>query len=141
MAGKRGTVQYGALPYGVDDGGEVQIVLVTSRATRRWIIPKGWPMKLLAPHKAAAREAFEEAGVVGKPCKEAIGAYRYDKLTDEGLLLRCTVTVYPLRVQRLDEEWPEAHQRERRWFTQGEAARLVDEPELRVLLRDYRPAE
>lgn len=141
MAAKRGTVQYGALPYAVDDDGELRILLVTSRATRRWIIPKGWPMKLRRPHKAAAQEAFEEAGVVGRPFKEPIGAYQYDKLTDDGVSIRCTVTVFPLRVRRLDKQWPEADQRERRWFAQAEAARLVDEPELRVLLRDYRPQD
>ena len=139
MAGKRGRVQYGALPYVVGDDGELRILLVTSRATRRWIIPKGWPMKLCPPHKAAAREAFEEAGVVGKSQKQAIGAYEYDKLADDGASVRCTVTVYPLRVRRLDEKWPEADERERRWFAQSEAAKLVDEPELRALLRDYRP--
>ena len=141
MAAKRGTVQYGALPYAVDDDGELRILLVTSRATRRWIIPKGWPMKLRAPHKAAAQEAFEEAGVVGRPFKAPIGAYQYDKLTDDGVSIRCTVTVFPLRVRRLDKEWPEADQRERRWFAQAEAARLVDEPELRTILRDYRPQD
>jgi hypothetical protein len=61
-------IQYGALPYREIKSG-VQILLVTSRNTRRWIIPKGWPQSGTPPHRAAAREAFEEAGVVGKSAK------------------------------------------------------------------------
>ena len=140
MTQKRGNVQYGALPYAIGDDGELRILLVTSRGTGRWIIPKGWPMKFRRPHKAAAQEAFEEAGVIGRPQKEPIGAYEYDKMTDEGASIRCTVTVFPLKVRHLNRSWPEARERERQWFTQREAAKAVDEPQLRALLRDYRPA-
>ena len=140
MAQKRGNVQYGALPYSMGEDGELRILLVTSRTTRRWIIPKGWPMKLRAPHRAAAQEAFEEAGVVGKPQKRPIGDYQYDKLTDDGLSIRCTVTVFPLEVRSLDKRWKEAKERDRQWFTAVEAAELVAEPELRALLQNYRPA-
>lgn len=139
MPQKKGNVQYGALPYAVGKDGELRILLVTSRTTRRWIIPKGWPMKLRRPHQAAAQEALEEAGVVGKPQKRPIGDYQYDKLTDDGLSIRCTVTVFPLEVRSLDKRWKEALERERRWFTPGEAARLVAEPELSALLENYRP--
>jgi 8-oxo-dGTP pyrophosphatase MutT (NUDIX family) len=139
MAQKRGNVQYGALPYAVGTDGELRILLVTSRGTRRWIIPKGWPMKLRRPHKAAAQEAFEEAGVIGKSSKQPVGAYEYDKLADDGSSVRCTVTVFPLEVRHLDDSWPEAAERARQWFAQEEAANLVDEPALRILLRDYRP--
>ena len=137
--GKQANVQYAALPYELGEDGAVRILLVTSRGTRRWIIPKGWPMKLHPPHKAAAVEAFEEAGVVGRPAKKAIGAYEYDKVANDGSSLRCRVTVFPLAVERLDAEWPEAGQRQRQWFAADEAAGLVDEPELRELLRHYRP--
>lgn len=140
MLQKRGNVQYGALPYAVDGDGKLFILLVTSRGTRRWIIPKGWPIKFRSPHKTAAQEAFEEAGVVGKSEKCPIGAYEYDKTTDDGLSIRCTVTVFPLEVVRLDKDWPEGLERERQWFTQKEAAQRVDEPELRAMLRSYRPS-
>jgi 8-oxo-dGTP pyrophosphatase MutT (NUDIX family) len=139
MPQKKGNVQYGALPYAVGKDGELRILLVTSRTTRRWIIPKGWPMKLRRPHQAAAQEALEEAGVVGKPQKRPIGDYQYDKLTDDGLSIRCTVTVFPLEVRSLDKRWKEALERERQWFTPGEAAKLVAEPELSALLENYRP--
>jgi 8-oxo-dGTP pyrophosphatase MutT (NUDIX family) len=139
VAQKRGNVQYGALPYTLGTDGELRILLVTSRGTRRWIIPKGWPMKFRRPHQAAAQEALEEAGVVGKPQKRPIGDYQYDKLTDDGLSIRCTVTVFPLEVRSLDKSWKEAKERERQWFTRGEAAELVAEPELRALLQNYSP--
>ena len=139
MAQKKGNVQYGALPYAFGPDGELRILLVTSRGTRRWIIPKGWPMRLRSPHKAAAQEAFEEAGVIGKSRKQPVGAYEYDKFADDGTSIRCTVTVFPLEVRSLDVAWPEASERARQWFGQEEAASVVDEPDLRVLLRDYRP--
>ena len=73
-------VQYGALPYRLDDDGSVEVLLVTSRETKRWIIPKGWPIKGLKPSKAAAREAYEEAGVRGRIAGRAFGHYVYEKL-------------------------------------------------------------
>lgn len=139
MSQKQGNVQYGALPYRVEANGDLRILLVTSRGTRRWIIPKGWPMKYRRPHKAAAQEAFEEAGVTGRSDKRPIGAYEYDKMTDEGISIRCVVTVFPLEVRKVGQRWPEENQRERQWFSRGEAAELVDEPELQALLRSYRP--
>lgn len=140
MSQKRGNVQYGALPYAVGPDGDLRILLVTSRGTRRWIIPKGWPMKFRRPHKAAAQEAFEEAGVIGKSEKRPIGVYEYDKVTDDGLAIRCTVTVFPLEVRHLGRTWPEASERDRRWFSQTEAAERVDEPQLQDMLRTYRPS-
>lgn len=138
MPDKKRNLQYGALPYAIDEAGELQILLVTSRGTGRWIIPKGWPMRLLPPYKAAAREAFEEAGVIGKPKRKSIGAYEYDKFADDGSFIRCKVRVFPLAVQRLEDDWLEASQRRRRWFGQEEAAGLVEEPALKALLRGYR---
>ncbi|HEX2018774.1 MAG TPA: NUDIX hydrolase, partial [Aurantimonas sp.] len=70
--------QFAALPFRTDADG-VEVLLVTSRDTGRWVIPKGWPMKNRRPHRAAAIEAFEEAGVVGKASKVPMGTYDYDK--------------------------------------------------------------
>jgi 8-oxo-dGTP pyrophosphatase MutT (NUDIX family) len=80
-------IQYGALPYREIKSG-VQILLVTSRGTRRWIIPKGWPQRGMPAHRAAALEAFEEAGVVGKVSKKTVGSYWYDKIFESGSI-RC----------------------------------------------------
>ena len=132
--------QIAALPLRRGRDGSTEACLITSRETQRWLIPKGWPIKGLNSRQTAAQEAFEEAGVVGKPQKRPIGDYQYDKLTDDGLSIRCTVTVFPLEVRSLDKRWKEAKERDRQWFTAVEAAELVAEPELRALLQNYRPA-
>ena len=131
-------VQYAALPYTVDGG--VKGLLITSRETRRWVIPKGWPMKRLSASHAAAREALEEAGVSGEVAPEAAGAYRYVKRMRDGATIACLVQVFPLRVTEEHAHWPEEIQRERAWFTPGEAAARVAEPELKALLRAFDPA-
>src|SRR5688572_19108780 len=90
-------VQHGALPYRVGRDGVVEILLVTSRGTRRWIIPKGWPIKGLKPARSAAREAYEEAGVRGAIGSKAIGSFVYDKWIEEGVSVPCEVGVFPLK--------------------------------------------
>ncbi len=97
-------------------------MLVTSRETRRWVLPKGWAEAGLAPHDLAAREAFEEGGIVGEAAAEAVGAYGYLKRLPGGRSVECRVEVFPLRVERLLGDWPERGQRERRWFTPARAA-------------------
>jgi 8-oxo-dGTP pyrophosphatase MutT (NUDIX family) len=144
MAGKnrkrgKGATQYGALPYVMDERGAVRVLLVTSRETRRWVIPKGWPMKGREPHEAAAQEAFEEAGVLGEAAPVPIGAYPYWKRRKRTFKL-LTVEVYPLRVRDLADTWPEAHQRERAWAAPERAAALVDEPGLVALLDAFAPS-
>ena len=90
-------VQYGVLPYRFSQDAALEILLVTTRGTRRWIVPKGWPIKGLRPPKSAAREAFEEAGVTGRIGAKPIGFFAYDKLRDEaGGTTICEVKVYPL---------------------------------------------
>ena len=127
--------QVAALPYRL--GLELEILLITSRETRRWVIPKGWPMKGMTPYQAAAQEAREEAGVVGTAAEESIGAYRYMKLAKNGASLLCDVAVYPLQVIAQLEAWPEQDQRNQRWFTAEEAASAVDEAELGDLIRVF----
>jgi 8-oxo-dGTP pyrophosphatase MutT (NUDIX family) len=128
--------QYAALPYRFRDG-SVEILLVTSRETHRWVIPKGWPMKGKKPHAAAAQEALEEAGVVGKTGKTAIGAYQYVKQLANGAPLLCTVDVFALRVVRQRKAWREQAQRTAHWFTAEEAADAVQEPELQALIERF----
>ncbi|MCB8840785.1 NUDIX hydrolase [Aurantimonas sp. VKM B-3413] len=133
MAKTKRRKQVAALPYRLTDDGALEVLMVTSRDTGRWVLPKGWPMKRRRKHQAAAIEAFEEAGVVGKARKTAIGSYEYYKRTECGDI-PCRVLVYPLPVVDLQEEWPESHQRTRRWHDPKLAAELVDEPHLQSLL-------
>jgi 8-oxo-dGTP pyrophosphatase MutT (NUDIX family) len=110
------------------------VLLVTSRGTKRWIIPKGWPIKGLKPGEAAAREAYEEAGVRGKVGR-ALGNYVYDKYTpDRQDKTPCEVHVFPLAVERQMKKWPEAKEREARWYSVVEAASLVGDSGLRDLI-------
>jgi 8-oxo-dGTP pyrophosphatase MutT (NUDIX family) len=125
--------QCAALPF-VWEGGEVRVLLVTSRETRRWVLPKGWMEKRLSPHALAAKEAFEEAGVVGEVERRPIGRYDYLKRGPQDRLTHCSVRVFPLRVERLLDKWPERRQRQRRWFSPAEAAMAVDEGGLVALL-------
>jgi len=118
--------QYAALPFTLRDG-ELLVLLVTSRETRRWIIPKGWPEKNLKGHEVAQREALEEAGVLGKIAKTPLATFQYLKRIDETKRKRCTVDVFPLAVQQELDDWPEKAQRERAWMTPGQAALRVAE--------------
>jgi 8-oxo-dGTP pyrophosphatase MutT (NUDIX family) len=127
-------MQYAALPYRLRNG--VEVLLITSRETGRWVLPKGWPMKGRKPHVAAAREALEEAGIKGKVGKCAIGSYRYGKRLSQGVLA-CTVEVYPLAVERQMSRWSEQGQRTLSWFSAEDAAGLVEEAELASLLRAF----
>lgn len=128
--------QVAALPYRRRNG-SLRVLLVTSRETRRWVLPKGWPMRGRKPHQAAAREAWEEAGAVGQADKRPLGAYVYQKRLPGGACIPCAVTVFPLAVKRLAGRWPERDERERRWALPEEAAELVEEPDLAALLRAF----
>ncbi len=132
-AGKR--LQYGALPYKRADGDALKVMLVTSRETKRWVIPKGWPMKDRKPHAAAKREAFEEAGVRGEIGKRPIGTFEYPKRLKSQATVTCKVEVFPLQVRDQAETWPERGEREGRWFSPDEAAGVVAEAELREIIR------
>jgi len=131
-------VQYAALPYRLRDG--LELLLISSRETGRWVLPKGWPMKGKKAHAAAAREALEEAGVKGKIGKSAVGTYSYGKRLANGAVVDCTVEVYPLAVERQLERWPEMNQRTCRWFSPSEAAGEVAEPELGALIKVFAAA-
>jgi ADP-ribose pyrophosphatase YjhB (NUDIX family) len=132
-------VQFAALPWRRSAAGEVEVLLITSRETRRWVIPKGWPIKGMNSAKSAAQEAFEESGVRGKIDKRPMGSYAYDKRLKNGRLQHVRVAVFPLQVDSEAEAYPELGQREKLWLPLTEAARRVDEPELMVLLATFRP--
>lgn len=129
--------QYAALPWRLAEGGSVEVMLVTSRETKRWVVPKGWPMDDLEPWDAAAREALEEAGVEGEVEAWPLGCYRYDKRLKRGNTRLCEVQLFALRVERERKKWPEKSQRTRQWFTVEAAADAVHEPDLAALIRAF----
>jgi 8-oxo-dGTP pyrophosphatase MutT (NUDIX family) len=122
-----------ALPLRLAKDGALEILLVTSRDTGRWIIPKGWTSKRIKDCKAAAREAREEAGVKGKILRDAIGTYRYVKRElGNGALIE--VRVFLLKVSKRCKRWPEKRERRRAWFDIEAAASKVSDPELSTLI-------
>jgi len=124
--------QVGAVPYRRDENGALKVLLVTSRETGRWVIPKGWPMKKLRDHKAALKEAEQEAGVSGRVRRKPAGTYEYFKRTSTAFVL-VEVTVFLLAVKTQRDEWPEMSERKRRWFSCASAARMVKEPGLKSI--------
>jgi len=126
--------QVGALVVRRALNGRIETLLVTSRETGRWVIPKGWRSKRLADHESAAREARQEAGVIGDTSAEPIGHYVYFKRLSE--VFRLTeVTVFLLIARRERNRWREQHERRRHWVPITEAARMVHEPSLAALMR------
>ncbi len=138
VADKRAVrTQFGALCYRIREG-KLQFLLITSRGTGRWIIPKGWPMDGETPAGAAATEAWEEAGATGKLSHHTLGFYAYDK-GHAGARLPCVVAVFPLKVKKLAKNYPEAGQRKRKWVGRKKAAAMVQEPELRAMIKAFNP--
>jgi len=129
-------LQVAALPWRrTNDGFEV--MLVTSRGTGRWVLPKGWPEKGERPHDAAAREAAEEAGIEGSISSRELGRFYYDKLLPSGMEWRCEVLVFPMEVDKVENDWPERKKRKRQWFAPQDAARLVNEKDLAELIAGF----
>ncbi len=133
-------IQYAALPYRVT-GRRLSILLISSRRTRRWIVPKGWPIEGRKPHEAAAIEAQEEAGIFGEIAEQPLGSYRYIKEVKDGLSLAVQVIVFPLLVESQAETFKEKGQRITTWFRYRHAAALVAEPSLRRLILDFGGAQ
>ena len=130
-------IQYAALPYRLE-GRRVEVLLVTSRRTRRWIIPKGWPMNGLTAPQAAATEAVEEAGIVCEIAYRPIGSYRYLKvLKNNHDTMAIQVIVFPFLVEDSVGAFKEEGQRTAKWFDYRQAATLVAEPSLRRLIREF----
>jgi 8-oxo-dGTP pyrophosphatase MutT (NUDIX family) len=134
---RTGGIQYAALPYRLEST-RVRILLITSRRSRRWIIPKGWPIGGLKPQEAAAAEAAEEAGLVGSVEPQPIGSYRYLKMDRVDEPRRAVqVIVFPFLVETHTHSWKEQDERAQHWFRYQEAAALVTEPALRRLIADF----
>jgi 8-oxo-dGTP pyrophosphatase MutT (NUDIX family) len=122
-----GTTQFAALPWRLSEGGTREVMLLTSRETHRWVIPKGWPMKKRKPPEVARQEAYEEAGLIGHIVdKRPLGTFHYPKRLAKRQVI-CRVRVFLFRVERQLDDWPEKNWRETKWFDANEAASLVDE--------------
>ena len=131
--------QVAAIPFRLNARGDVEVMLVTSRTTRRFIVPKGWPMKGKNAREAASIEARQEAGVLGRPLRQPIGKFRYWKRIARRFV-PVEVTVFLLEVENEDADWKEAGMRERAWLSPDEAVTLIDEPELVSLIQSLAAA-
>jgi 8-oxo-dGTP pyrophosphatase MutT (NUDIX family) len=137
-AGKKASarrLQYGALPYRMGNDRRTEFMLLTSRETRRWIIPKGWPKKGKSPHRSAAREAFEEAGVLGAVGRRPVGSFSYKKRLKNGGSVDCEVRVFPLEVRRQSKDWPEKQERRVKWLSASKAVEKVKDRALSKIIR------
>jgi 8-oxo-dGTP pyrophosphatase MutT (NUDIX family) len=117
---------------------QIEILLVTSLNSKRWILPKGWLEAELSAAENAAREAFEEAGVTGKVSPQPMGAYHYLKEKKDGGGMPCSVEVFTLAVSKQLDDWPEKNARELAWVPVEQALAQVSEPGLRQILKDFR---
>jgi 8-oxo-dGTP pyrophosphatase MutT (NUDIX family) len=122
--------QSGVIPYRLNNG-EIEVMLITSSASKRWVIPKGLIEPDMTSQDSAAKEAWEEAGLLGKVFPEPIGTYEYYKAG-----WTCQVEVFLLQVQRVLENWPEASKRKRQWVSISKAIKRVNEPELKLIIAD-----
>lgn len=128
------------MPYrksGARPAAQIEVLLITS-SSKRWIIPKGDIDGGMAPHLAAEREAFEEGGVRGRIDDGSIGTFRTCKEQD-GAAIPVEVEVFPLEVTEQLDRWQEMEQRQRRWLPLTDATNVVEEPELRAILRSFAP--
>jgi 8-oxo-dGTP pyrophosphatase MutT (NUDIX family) len=126
------------LPYRITSTAALEILIVTTRQSRRWIVPKGWPIKRLSASKSAAREAFEEAGVRGRIGARSIGIFRYKKGANEnGADPDYQIKVFPLLVRRQSATWPEFGQRVVQWVEPEKAIALIRDPELKAIVEKF----
>ena len=128
--------QIGALCYR-RKGSKINILLISSRRSGRWIIPKGWKLDKLNNRKSAALEAWEEAGVQGRVSARRVGAYFYRKKKTEDSYFTCQVKVFSLQVMKMKKNFPEKNQRKQIWVTPAKAINLLMEPELKELVKKF----
>jgi 8-oxo-dGTP pyrophosphatase MutT (NUDIX family) len=131
---RNGRLQVAALPYRRREDGSIEVLLVTTRGTGRWMVPKGWPMLGKSYSEAAAQEAYEEAGVRGRANPAELGRFDHEKTRFPAPSIDCIVAVFPMPVERELTRWPERDQRTRRWFSIDEAALAVQSPDLAAMI-------
>ncbi len=136
LGGSPAAVQSAVLAWRMGENGP-EVLLITSRETGRWILPKGWPEGDETLAASAEREAFEEAGVRGRISQEPIGTYYYTKASNSGLERRCEVHVFAMEVADAEKRWPERRHRDRRWLAPKDAARRIMEPALAEMIAGF----
>ena len=131
-------LQFAVLPWRLSDSGTREVLLLTSRETHRWVVPKGWPMRGRKPAEVASREAYEEAGLIGQVVgKRPLGNFHYQKRLAKKKAIICEVRVYLFRVQQQLDDWPERGERKRKWFDANEAVALVEEGGLAEIMARF----
>jgi 8-oxo-dGTP pyrophosphatase MutT (NUDIX family) len=130
---QRARVQYGVIPYRRAKD-RIEIMLITSRDTRRWVVPKGWPIARTQSREVARLEALEEAGLEGTIGKQPLGSFYYEKRLKDDSACVCRVYIFGFEVARQRKKWLERNERKRRWFDSTRAIKLVREPELKTLI-------
>ncbi len=134
-------LQVAALCWRRNRKGKLRFLLITSRDTGRWIIPKGWTMHNRTHPEAAEREAWEEAGVKGEIRTQSIGIFTYRKVFANGSSSTVVVKVYPLNVSLMLKQYPETGQRTSEWLPRAKAAERVAEPELKQIILGFKPKD
>jgi 8-oxo-dGTP pyrophosphatase MutT (NUDIX family) len=129
-------IQYAALPWR-KVGGVIEILVVTTRNTKKWIVPKGWPIGNKTPSECAAHEALEEAGLLGEVAAKAVGSFRYRKRRKSGEVIPCKVYVFPMRVAEQLNSWIEQGTREICWCSHEEALVRITNSSLRRLIAKF----
>lgn len=124
--------QFAALPYRLDKS-KLRVMLITTRRKGRWSLPKGSPMRNTEPHRTAALEAYEEAGLIGAVTKRALGSFKHRKHKGERRQTM-DVAVFAMKVHGQERWWPEQGEREAIWVSPEKAARLVHKAKLRRLI-------
>ena len=127
--------QFGALCVRAGPEGSDQVLIITTRQTRRWTIPKGWPIKGLHARRVAEKEAWEEAGVKGRAKKKPVGHFTYRKVLADGRVVIARVMVHPVTVNKVRAKFPEHKERTTAWVSPEEAALRVFAPELKGLIK------
>jgi 8-oxo-dGTP pyrophosphatase MutT (NUDIX family) len=126
--------QVAALPWRLADDGGLEILLVTSRTSKHWLLPKGWPIPGKSGLEAALQEAYEEAGIQAKGPDTPLGRYAFIKVLHDATELPCSMAVYAVGSIEELAEWPEKGQRERRWFAQADAVSIAFDFNLSLFL-------
>lgn len=122
-------LQSGAIPFRIKDG-KLEILLITSRKKKKWIIPKGIIESGMKPYESAAHEALEEAGVIGEVSHDSLGSYKVKKW--DGI---CEVLVYPMKVENETKQWLEDSFRERKWFSFEGAQEVIEREKIKKLIK------
>jgi 8-oxo-dGTP pyrophosphatase MutT (NUDIX family) len=127
-------LQAGAIPFRLE-AGILRVLLITSRGTGKWVIPKGWIEPGASAAQAAAQEAYEEAGITGFIDETPLGAFTYRKRLNSGVRKPALVEVFALQVERQRKNWPERGERRCKWVDVPAALSLIEYPGMTPLFQ------